>query len=290
MTTVAFSSSELATRGINTLRAKASTVCGAWRSLVSTSRKPPGHPPLDVKPVRATVKRNPRFVYAGLRGQQPDRLGGYVGCVGDQDVDAAPQRSGQRLVEVAFVDLTTGSGEVAAGAPHRSRVDVDGVQLDPVQGRDQRCAHRARAAAQVNDDSSWPGEGLAGAGSLAGQGGGLVDEELGAAAGYEDSGVHGYPQAAELRPAEDVFERQASGSPVHHGGEVDPRPCRGDEQLRLILGEDTAGGPKPGDDDGSRVRRQGDRQGSLSGCQRALPQSPMSGRPHGCEVGTPSLN
>jgi hypothetical protein len=38
MTTVAFSSSELPTRGISPSRAKVSTVCGAWRSLVSTSR------------------------------------------------------------------------------------------------------------------------------------------------------------------------------------------------------------------------------------------------------------
>src|SRR5664280_1952087 len=61
-------------------------------------------------------------------------------------------------------------------------------------------------------------------------------------------------QAAELRPAEDVFEGQAGGSPVDHGGEIGSRPCRGDEQPRLVLGEDTAGGPKPGDDDRSRAR------------------------------------
>jgi hypothetical protein len=56
--------------------------------------------------------------------------------IGDQDVDAAPQRSGQRLVEVTNVDLATG--------------------------------------------------------------GGLADEKLGAAAGYEDSGVHSYPQRPEV--------------------------------------------------------------------------------------------
>src|SRR5664280_1952086 len=57
---------------------------------------------------------------------------------------------------------------------------------------------------------------------------GLADEELGAPAGDEDAGVRGYPQAAELRPAEDVFEGQAGGSPVDHGGEVGWCPCRGD--------------------------------------------------------------
>jgi hypothetical protein len=148
-------------------------------------------------------------------------LGGYVGCVGDQDVDLAAQRGGQWLAEVTFVhlgDLGPGGGEVAAGAPHRGRVDIDGVQPDPVQCRDQRGSHRARAAAQVNDDESWPGDGLAGrTGALAGEAGGPAHEELGAAAGYEDRGVHGYPQAAELRPAEDVFQGLAGGSPVHHG-------------------------------------------------------------------------
>ena len=87
-----------------------------------------------------------------------------------------------------------------------------------------------------------------------GEGGGLLDKELGAAAGYEDSGVHGYPQAAELRPAEDVFEGQAADSPVHHGGEVGRSLCRGDEQPCLVLGEDTAGGSKHGDDDRLRER------------------------------------
>jgi hypothetical protein len=140
------------------------------------------------------------------------------------------------------VDLTIG-GDVAASAPHRDGVDVDGVQLDRTEERDQRGAHRARAAAEVEDDSSWPGEG-----------GGLADEELGATARHEDAGVQGDPQVAELRPAEDVFEWHAGGSPAHHGGEVGRRPRCGDEQLRFVLGEDTAGGPKPGDDDGARTR------------------------------------
>jgi len=81
------------------------------------------------------------------------------------------------------------------------------VELDPFEGRGQRRAHRARAAAQVNDDGSWRDALIGAADSLAGQGGGLTDEVLGAAAGLEDSGVHGYSQAAELRPPEDVLER-----------------------------------------------------------------------------------
>jgi hypothetical protein len=91
------------------------------------------------------------------------------------------------------------------------------VQLNPVQGRGQRGAHRARAAAQVDDDSLWrvddpscgtgdqPGNG-GGVSDLAGETSRLTDEKLGAPAGYENPGVHSYPQGAELRPAEDVLK------------------------------------------------------------------------------------
>jgi hypothetical protein len=78
-------------------------------------------------------------------------------------------------------------------------------------------------------------------------GGGPADQELGAAARYEDAGIHRDPQAAELGPAENVLERLAGGPPIHHGGQGGRCPRRGDEQLRLVLGEDTARGPEPGD-------------------------------------------
>ena len=90
----------------------------------------------------AVLERHPRLVYASLRGHQSNRLGGYVGCVDGQDVNAAPQRGGQRVVEITFVHLTNGGGDVAPGAPHRGEVDIGGVQLDPAQGRGQRGAHR----------------------------------------------------------------------------------------------------------------------------------------------------
>ena len=92
---------------------------------------------------------------------------------------------------------------------HRGRVDVSGVQFGLPQARDHRGADGARAAAQVNDDRPRPGRGLARLAGLAGEGDGLADEELGAAARDEDAGVDGDPQAAELGPADDVLERQA---------------------------------------------------------------------------------
>jgi hypothetical protein len=82
------------------------------------------------------------------------------------------------------------------------------------------------------------------AGGLAEEAGGVAGEEFAAAAGHEDARAHGDAQVAELRPAEDVFERQAGDSPVHQGGEVGGCPCCVDEQLRLLFGEDAAGAPK----------------------------------------------
>jgi hypothetical protein len=87
-----------------------------------------------------------------------------------------------------------------------------------------------------------------------GEAGGLVDEELGARPWSEDSGVHGYPQAGELCPAEDVLKGLADDSPFHQGGQLGRRLRRLDEQVRLVFGEDAASVPKPGDDGGSLAR------------------------------------
>ena len=207
-----------------------------------------GHPAQDVQAVAAAVQRHPWLVQPGLGRQQPDLPGGHVRHVGDQDVHAAVQRGGQRLEEVAGVDVGADRGEVAAGAGHRGGVDVGGVQLGGVQGGGERGAHRAGTAAQVDDHRARRGEPNS-----------LADQELGAAAGHEDAGIHGYPQAAEVRPADDLFQRQAGCPPVHHGGELRRRGGRGDEQLRLVLGEHAPGGPQPGDDGGPGNRGRGDR-------------------------------
>jgi hypothetical protein len=47
-----------------------------------------------------------------------------------------------------------------------------------------------------------------------------MDEELGASARYEDARAHVDPQAAELRPTDDVFDGLAADSAVHHRGEL----------------------------------------------------------------------
>ena len=48
----------------------------------------------------------------------------------------------------------------------------------------------------------------------------MVDEVFGAAAWHEHAGVHGDAVAAELGPAEDVFEWFAGDAAVDQGGEV----------------------------------------------------------------------
>jgi hypothetical protein len=98
---------------------------------------------------------------------------------------------------------------------------------------------------------------MAAAGCPADKRDGLAHQEFRAAAGYEDSGIHGQPQAAELRPPDHVFDGLAGSSPFHHRGKVVGCPCGRDEQPRLLLGEDTAGGPQPGDDGGTYASRRG---------------------------------
>ncbi len=77
-------------------------------------------------------------------------------------------------------------------APHRDGIDVDGKQLDPLQGGDQGGPHSARAAAQVDGDSSWLARAFPTC-DRRGEGGGLADEEFAAATRDEDSGLHNYP-------------------------------------------------------------------------------------------------
>ena len=216
---------------------------------MSAGRQPAGRrggdPPQQVEPVAAAVQRHPRFVRPGLGRQEFDLAGGHVRHVGGQDRDPAAQFARQRPVKVALVDVRGEApgrpvrGGVAPGAADRGRLDVGGVQFRAGHGRGHRDADRARAAAQVDDDSTRPGHRD-----------GLPDEELGTAARHEDPGVHGDPQPGEFRPAQDMLKGLAGDPLVHHRVQLAGGPGRGDEQLGLVLGEDAARGPEPGDDQG----------------------------------------
>lgn len=85
----------------------------------------------------------------------------------------------------------------------------------------------------------------------------LVDEELGAAAGHEDTRLDGDTQTVEPGPAENVFEGQSRDAPVHHGGDLVRGAGGGEDELRLVLGEDTACGTERGDNEiGNRGHRE----------------------------------
>ncbi len=67
-----------------------------------------------------------------------------------------------------------------------------------------------------------------------------IDEELAAAARNKDAGGYENTQAAELGPADDLLQRQASEAAADHALKLCARGGRGDKQVRLVLGEDAA--------------------------------------------------
>ncbi len=87
-----------------------------------------------------------------------------------------------------------------------------------------------------------------------GHGRGLLDEELGAAAGHEHPGIHGDAQSAEPRPTQHMLQGQTVDPAPQHLGEFHRTGGRGDEQLRLGLGEHATGGAKAGDHSGRGQR------------------------------------
>jgi hypothetical protein len=75
-----------------------------------------------------------------------------------------------------------------------------------------------------------------------------VHEELAASARHEHTRVDEYPHAAELRPADDLLERQAGGALADHRVQLGRRVRGVGEQPGLIFGEHAPGRAQPGDD------------------------------------------
>ena len=268
ITTLAYSSSETARRALNPtagegVEGRGGLPFARLDQEAAAGGEPAGRlggdPAQDVESVRTAVERDQRFVVAGFRGQQADLARGDVGHIGREDGDPAAQIAGQRREEVALVDLAADRADIAAGAAHRCRVDVGGVQFHLSEPGGQGGADRARAAAQVHHDRG-----------VRNLGEGLLDEELGAAARHEDTGLHGDAQPSEPGPADDEFERQSGDPAVDHGGQFPGRAGGGQDQLRLVLREDTARGAQLGDDAGTDV-----------GCGRANRQRGSRGKGRG---------
>jgi hypothetical protein len=174
-----------------------------------------------------------------LGREESDLRRRHVGHVRGQDRDPAAQPGGQRLEQVTLVDAV--AGEVLPGAADRGRVDIGGMHLGSCHGGGQGRADRARAAAEVDDHGTRPG-----------QSHGLPDEELGTPPRHEHTRRDSDPQAAELGPAENLLQRQAGGALADHDVEFGQCPGGSDEQPRLVLGEHAAGRAQPSDDNGIR--------------------------------------
>lgn len=199
-----------------------------------------GDPAHDVEPVAAPVQGDAGFVDASLGGQQLDVAGGDVGDVGEQHVDPAAEGGGQRGEQVTLVDLPQ-VADVAPGAAHGGGFDVAGVQFGRVRRGGEGDAERAGAAAEVDDDGPAGCEGR-----------GLRDQELRTAAGHEDARVHGEAATVEVRPAQDVFERQSGGAALDEEGQFVGGGGGLVEETGLVLGEDTAGAAEGDDGGGER--------------------------------------
>ncbi|BCB91703.1 hypothetical protein Psuf_090160 [Phytohabitans suffuscus] len=199
-----------------------------------------GHAAQYVEAVRAAVQGGPGLVVAGLGRQVGQRGGRDVRDVRHHDVDPAAQRLGQRRVQVALVDVAAGRGQVAPRAAYRRGVGVRGVDGDRAGGRGHRGGQGAGAAAHVDDR---------GRGRAAGQQGHrLADQQRGAPARDEDARVDRDPQAAELRPPQQVLQRLAGDPAGDQRGQVGGGVRGGGEQARLVFGEDTTRGAQPLDD------------------------------------------
>ncbi|GAA1649344.1 hypothetical protein GCM10009744_46010 [Kribbella alba] len=77
----------------------------------------------------------------------------------------------------------------------------------------------------------------------------LGHQELRTPPGHENARINLDAQAAELRPAENVFERKSIDPLIDQLGEFGVVAGSGDEQGCFVLGEDAAGGAEGGDDD-----------------------------------------
>ena len=138
---------------------------------------------------------------------------------------------------------------MSARAVNRGGIDVGRVDLEPFLGRKQRGADGPGAAAQLEDDVARRGVRNR-----------LLRKEFGTPARNEDPFGHRDPQSAELRPADNDFERDTADPPGHHRLERRRVGRLSSEQPGLVLGEDAPGCSKSADElihqpDTGRIRQ-----------------------------------
>ena len=122
-----------------------------------------------------------------------------------------------------------------------ARLARDGAATSGQPGRDRE-PERAGTAAQIDDHGD-----CAAAHPRPPEPDGDRDQELASPARYENAGIHQYPQARELGPADHLLQWFPGCPSLYQGVKLRRGPGGRKQHRRLVLGEDTAGRAEPGD-------------------------------------------
>ncbi len=236
--------------------ATASAVCGACCALVSISRWPRGasHGGASSITRRWTSRPSgpPSSATRGSwtrasAGSSAIVVGRDVRRVRDQDVDTTAERRGQRIVEVAFVDLAADGRRRCGG---RTPPRWDRCRRRGARSRRWCAAIAAPIAPEPQHMSRTTARGRVTAIAWATRN------------SVRRRGTK-TPGSTTIRMPQNSAHPTtcSSGSPAARRSTIDVRSAGvradGDEQPRLVLGEDAAGGTQPGlDPTGGRLRRE----------------------------------
>ena len=186
----------------------------------SPGRQPAGgvrrDPTVQVDAVGAAVERHQRLVVAGLGRHQRDPVGGDVGRVGGQHVDAAEEAGRQGVVQVGEVECR---GRRVATARTRARPGRR-------RTRAPRRARRRPRPRAPRRSTARRGRAVRGTGTHACASGVRASSSV-RRRGHEHAGRDHQPPARELDPAEHRLQRLARDAP-------------GDERLELVAGDAAA--------------------------------------------------
>jgi hypothetical protein len=207
---------------------------------------------MHIEAVGSAVECDSSLVIAGFGRHLRDLVRGHVRRIDDEHVDAPPQVTGKRIVEIALHDTRTEVFEVAPGRSHGGGVDVGGDELDRLRRPRDRRADRAGTAAEIDDDRC-----VIVPGTIAGEADRSGGERLGTAARNEDARLERDAHARESGPSEHLLERFAGDPPgdqtLECGRDIrcifdTPVGSGLHEQGRLLLGEDATRSAQAGDE------------------------------------------
>lgn len=185
-----------------------------------------GDAAVPVQSVRSAVERDAGFVITRFGRHRGDGVGGDVGRIGDDDVDAASKVLRQSRIQIGLVNVTR--TDVAASTPDGDGVDVGGVEVEVPELVFERRPDCPGSATHV-DYGRRPEREC------------LLDEEFRATSGHEDAGFDDDTESTKFCPPEDLLQRGARHASGHHLEE----PITGEgleEKCGLVLGVHASGG------------------------------------------------